>query len=225
MPAGWKFPDYADTVQIPSREIMETLNGKEYRPVRLIGTSGQTLLEVLDSGVRASIAGAEATQPFVFPGMIVMWHGLSSEIPAGWALCDGTNGTPDLRDRFIVGAGSTYALNATGGAATVNLEHTHIQNAHNHTHDHEVSIDHNHDTETTSEPSSSRGVTDDGTSQQDVAATNHTHTVNLSDYDVPSRTTDSDSTGETAVNQNALSTTQSVLPPYYGLFFIKRIAA
>lgn len=55
----------------------------------------------------------------VFPvGMITLWSGAIGAIPAGWALCNGTNGTPDLRDRFVVGAGSTYAVNATGGALT-----------------------------------------------------------------------------------------------------------
>jgi len=55
-------------------------------------------------------------------GMIKVWSGAIGDIPAGWQLCNGTNGTPDLRDRFLVGAGSTYAVGATGGATT----HTHI---------------------------------------------------------------------------------------------------
>jgi microcystin-dependent protein len=48
-------------------------------------------------------------------GVIVMWSGSIASIPSGWALCDGTNGTPDLRDRFIVGAGSSYNPGDTGG--------------------------------------------------------------------------------------------------------------
>jgi hypothetical protein len=48
-----------------------------------------------------------------------MWSGSIASIPLGWRLCDGGGGTPDLRDRFIVGAGSTYAVNATGGSASV----------------------------------------------------------------------------------------------------------
>ena len=43
-------------------------------------------------------------------GAIVMWSGAITSIPTGWSLCDGTNGTPDLTDRFIVGAGNTYAV-------------------------------------------------------------------------------------------------------------------
>lgn len=48
-------------------------------------------------------------------GMIMMWYGDANAIPDGWALCDGNNGRPDLRDRFIVGAGTDYAIGDTGG--------------------------------------------------------------------------------------------------------------
>ncbi len=53
-------------------------------------------------------------------GGIIMWSGSIGNIPAGWALCDGSNGTPDLRDRFIVGAGNSYAVGATGGSTSHN---------------------------------------------------------------------------------------------------------
>jgi hypothetical protein len=46
-------------------------------------------------------------------GLIAMWHGSISSIPAGWSLCDGSNGTPDLRDRFIVGASQDNEGNAS----------------------------------------------------------------------------------------------------------------
>lgn len=54
-------------------------------------------------------------------GVVVSWYGDKANVPSGWAICDGTNGTPDLRDRFIVGAGNSYSLKATGGANTVSL--------------------------------------------------------------------------------------------------------
>ena len=60
-------------------------------------------------------------------GVIVMWSGSIATIPTNWYLCNGANGTPDLRDKFIVGAGSTYAVAASGGSANATLvSHTHI---------------------------------------------------------------------------------------------------
>lgn len=59
-------------------------------------------------------------------GGIIIWSGSSASIPSGWYLCNGSNGTPDLRNRFIVGAGSTYAVGATGGSAdAIVVSHTH----------------------------------------------------------------------------------------------------
>ena len=59
-------------------------------------------------------------------GVILMWSGSIASIPSGWLLCDGTNGTPNLQDRFVVGAGSTYAVGATGGSANATLvSHSH----------------------------------------------------------------------------------------------------
>ena len=56
------------------------------------------------------------------PGSILPWRGNLADMPEGFALCDGSNGTPDLRDRFIVGAGNEYNLNDTGGEKEVLLE-------------------------------------------------------------------------------------------------------
>jgi len=54
-------------------------------------------------------------------GGIIMWSGALADIPAGWHLCDGTSGTPDLRDRFILGTSAAEDPGATGGSNT----HTH----------------------------------------------------------------------------------------------------
>lgn len=59
-------------------------------------------------------------------GIITMWSGAVDAVPTGWALCNGTNGTPDLRDRFVVGAGSSYAVGATGGSKdAIVVAHSH----------------------------------------------------------------------------------------------------
>jgi hypothetical protein len=75
---------------------------------------------------------ANISIPTVPSGGIIMWSGSIATIPAGFLLCDGTNGTPDLRNRFIVGAGSTYTPGNTGGADTVTLTTAQIP-SHTHT--------------------------------------------------------------------------------------------
>lgn len=66
----------------------------------------------------APVAGVPA-------GCIVMWSGLLVNIPDGWALCDGTLGTPDLRDRFICGAAALAEPGAVGGGNS----HSHVGSA------------------------------------------------------------------------------------------------
>ena len=59
-------------------------------------------------------------------GSVIPWYGQLNDIPKGFALCNGSNGTPDLRNRFIVGAGSTYSVSATGGVDSVTLSAAHM---------------------------------------------------------------------------------------------------
>lgn len=59
-------------------------------------------------------------------GTIAMWSGSIGSIPSGWRLCDGGGGTPNLVDRFIVGAGGSYGVGNTGGAVTVTLTESQI---------------------------------------------------------------------------------------------------
>ena len=65
------------------------------------------------------------------PGTIVLWFGAILDIPAGWILCNGGGGSPDLRNRFLVGSGDTYAVDAVGG----NINHNHGFTGDGHTHD------------------------------------------------------------------------------------------
>ena len=80
------------------------------------------------------------------PGTIVMWSGSTSDVPHGWVLCNGQNQTPDLRDRFVVGAGGTYNTGSTGGSCTLDLQHSHISDLHQHNakHGHTASSVANH---------------------------------------------------------------------------------
>lgn len=71
---------------------------------------------------------AESTSSSVPQGSIIPWYGSPGNIPDGFALCDGKNGTPDLRDRFLVGAGNAYKLGDIGGENSVKLAATQIGN-------------------------------------------------------------------------------------------------
>ena len=88
-----------------------------------------------DAVVTAKIKDNQVTQAKLaadisfFPiGGIIMWSGQVSNIPSGWKLCDGNNGTPDLRGRFIVGASASggYDPGATGGSNEVTLTEAHL---------------------------------------------------------------------------------------------------
>ena len=69
-------------------------------------------------------------------GMIMIWSGNSTDIPDGWTLCNGTNGAPDLTDKFVLGAGNTYGVGEYGGETqhTLTIEelpsHTHTYKRH-----------------------------------------------------------------------------------------------
>ena len=71
-------------------------------------------------------------------GFIGLWSGAANAIPSGWYLCNGSNGTPDLRNRFVVGsgAGASYSVGDTGGANTVTLSINEMP-----AHDHDTDLD------------------------------------------------------------------------------------
>lgn len=103
------------------------------------GDDGSILKTDANGGVYAG--------PSCLVGSVILWSGSLSDIPAGWAPCDGqvSNGvtTPDLRDRFVVGAGSIHTKGTQGGSSSVSLEKKHLPS---HSHD----ITHSHTGGTTS---------------------------------------------------------------------------
>lgn len=60
----------------------------------------------------------------ISPGVITAFSGGIGNIPPGWHLCDGTNGTPDLRDRFVPATGPTFSVGDEGGAKAHNHDFT-----------------------------------------------------------------------------------------------------
>jgi hypothetical protein len=102
-----------------------TLTGVPAAPTAAAGTNTTQLAttEFVKTAVDAAVA---QIPPGIPTGGIILWSGSVGAIPAGWALCNGSNGTPDLRSRFVVGAGSAYNVNATGGTAdAVVVSHSH----------------------------------------------------------------------------------------------------
>ena len=78
-----------------------------------------------------STASNGVNQYMVPSGIITMWSGALTSIPDGWVLCDGNNNTPDLRNRFVVGAGGTYSVEDIGGEDTHTLTQAELP-AHKH---------------------------------------------------------------------------------------------
>ena len=112
--------------------------------VPLRGATGDTSNEIVvpGDGSRATAGGQpiltdanveEVVNAAFVVGQIIMWFGNVNNIPQGWRLCNGANGTPDLRNRFPVGAGDTYALSATGGATQAAAGNTGTAGNHGHT--------------------------------------------------------------------------------------------
>ena len=145
-----------------------------------------------------------------FPsGGIIIWSGSSAAIPSGWYLCDGTNSTPDLRNRFVVGATDTYAVGATGGSANaIVVSHTHTASVTDPGHTHTLVASANN-TEYNllfdGAPGAQNGrPTGSGVSYQDSKITTSTTGVSVSNS----------TTGSSGTNAN--------LPPYYALCYIMK---
>ena len=93
------------TTLIPNRQARASdVNDNFTYLENLINTTSSTLTNSINTRIPS--------------GVILLWSGSQASIPTGWVLCNGSNGTPNLRDRFIVGAGSSYSVGATGGSNT-----------------------------------------------------------------------------------------------------------
>lgn len=95
-----------------------------FRSAPLFNQSTNVVTATTFTGNVVASTGSFASMPtvggiaIVPAGVIWMWSGSIATIPSGWALCDGANSTPDLRDRFVIGAGAAHSPGATGGSST-----------------------------------------------------------------------------------------------------------
>ncbi len=153
-------------------------------------------------------------------GSIVMWSGSVSSIPSGWVLCDGNNGTPNLKNRFVVGAGDEYSVGSTGGTNSVTLTINQMP-AHNHTGSTNTAGSHTHKVvKSSSDDNGSLSIawksSDGNYEEYDLFSSSSTANWGETDSDGShSHTLIMDNTGGGQAHENR--------PPYYALAFIMRI--
>jgi hypothetical protein len=184
-------------VNSKANSISPALTGTPTAPTASAGTNTSQIAttEFVTTAVTAS-----------FPtGGIIMWSGSIATIPAGWLLCNGTSGTPDLRNRFVVGAGSTYAVAATGGSAdAIVVSHTHTATV--------TDPGHNHTPQTLG---SAQAGADNGGAPVDASTGYGTgRTSSVTSTSTTGITVTNSSTGSSGTNAN--------LPPYYALAYIMK---
>ena len=161
--------------------------------------------------VKYSTVDTDVTNYLVPSGFIGMWSGTIATIPSGWVLCDGTNSTPDLRNRFVIGASAdsggqanttvTGATTKTGGSKdAIVVSHTHTiaisDPGHSHTFQYAV-VANPSLTQISGSGAYVGGTTMSGTQTATTGVTATASTV-----------------GSSGTNQN--------LPPYYALAFIMK---
>jgi hypothetical protein len=146
------------------------------------------------SKLDSSVSGA-----FVPIGGIIMWSGSVATIPPSWRLCNGANGTPNLQDRFVVGAGSGYNPGATGGSANATL------------------VDHNHGL---------TGRNTGGSTLREifVSMTANSNFPNGLTSGIEFADGGTSSIGRATLNNAGSSGINANLPPYYALAFIMRVS-
>jgi len=164
----------------------------------LTGTpAGPTATSTTNTTQLATTAYVTTAVGASFPtGGIILWAGAEAAIPSGWILCNGSGGSPDLRDRFVVGAGTTYAVNATGGSANaVAVNHTHTGSVTDPGHAHAILY----------QSTVAGGAYGSSTSGTSSGTTTDSNTTGIS-------ITVNPLTGEAGTNKN--------LPPYFALCYI-----
>ena len=194
------YSHFGASLQTDAHILLSVGNGDDH--VR-VGSPTNTTSDLIAYGkVTATSFVGNGITPI---GGIIMWSGTIANIPSGWAFCNGSNGTPDLRDRFIISANSdstgaktnvTGALTQSGGSKdAVVVSHTHAitDPGHSHTYNYRVQLANQSGSST---PCWAR----------DTTATTTSNTTGIS------------------INSNGVDGTNKNLPPYYALAYIMRTA-
>lgn len=95
-----------------------------------VGTGSGADADLIHTTNYGDLHATQLSAYAVKAGLIVLWYGSIASIPTGWALCDGTNGTRDLTDKFVMGAATEHPVGNTGGSNTITPQGTFTLNSH-----------------------------------------------------------------------------------------------
>jgi len=172
----------------------------------VLKTSAATTLGTYDNLYGIIGVSGTSTGTTIPTGMISLWYGSIGSVPSGWYLCDGTNGTPDLRDKFVVGAGSTYSVAATGGSTdAIVVSHTHTATS----------------TSTVTDPGHLHSYQYSGTAQSNGGPSGVASAV-LQTANTATNTTGITVATSTTNASAGVSGTNANLPPYYALAYVMK---
>jgi hypothetical protein len=165
-------------------------------------------------------------------GGIIPYNGAVADIPANWQLCDGTNGTPNMTNKFMFGTNTEAEIGNTGGSNdAVVISHTHTLNAHTHstpdhthtassdtsaTHTHTIPTTHTLQTNYTAFASGYTGLYQ-GTSGANGA---HSHVITVDSSGAGT----TGSGGDTATGSSGVAGTNLNIPAYVKLAYIQRMS-
>lgn len=225
---------------------VDTLNRNLLNSLQLVaGTNTSLYLELTVEGTALAPRQLMLSTAFAmvasngFPrGSIVIYAGEAA--PPGWAFCDGTNGTPDMRDRFVKGAGGTGfdQIGTQAGAGS----HTHVLPSHSHTTTHNHSLQnhthtiagHTHTVDppstTSSTASNNSSIINGGLGNWDFAKS-HSHTLDIASFNSSANSTETTGGPSTANTQDTntanatspVTPSQTHEPPFYALAYIMKL--
>ena len=154
--------------------------------------------------VQTALASAFST------GMIMMWSGTIATIPTGWVLCNGSNGTPDLRNRFVIGAHSDSAGVAYSTVTGSNTQTGGTKDA--------INVSHTH-TATVSDPGHIHSFTNPLAGSPNSGQIMRADVLQATAYNQTASAVTGISVG---ISTEGSSGTNQNLPPYYALAFIMK---
>lgn len=224
--------------------IKQIATAAGWKPTAPVDMNGQKITNIAQGTISTTSKDAVRGDQLYKVGEVKMYHGAAANIAsvwgAGWQLADGTNGTANLSDKFVIGVGPSHALNSTGGASSVTLTTSQLP-AHNHSindagHSHPITINDPGHSHSISDPGHSHGVDinnsgglspsiasssgggDPAVGTTRSAATNitvRTGTTNIAAVSAVA------ATGIGATNNTGGGAAVPTVPPYYALCFIE----